>query len=134
MRGYIAPISFGALLGVLAIATIVGVGVSVVLHRTNLIPIVIGAVLAVGVAYIVITVSPEEAAPTASLMPPENRPAAPEAGATSTGSGGAKGGPASAPPAPVDPVDLEPDYDPVADADQLDSRRPPSGSAGEQPQ
>lgn len=134
MRGYIAPISFGALLGVLAIATIVGVGVSVVLHRTNLIPIVIGAVLAVGFAYIVITVSPDEAAPTAPPTPPENRPTAPESGATPTAAGGTIAGPASAPTAPVDPVDLEPDYDPVADADQLDSRRPPSGSGGEQPQ
>ncbi len=125
MRGYIAPISFGALLAILAIATIVGVGVSVLLHRTSLIPIVIGVVIAIGVVYILVTVSPDEAPSAVSAPPPAGSPASTGPVAPAGGSSGAPAPAISAPAAPVDPVDLEPDYDPVAEADQLDSKLPP---------
>lgn len=85
MRGYVPPISFGALLAVLGVATVVGVGAAVVLHRLILIPVVIGVALAIGVAYILITIGP------------------------------------STEPNPPVVVDDEPFYDPVEEADRLES-------------
>jgi len=120
MRGYIAPISFGALLAILSIATIVGVGLSVVTHRATLIPVVIGVALAIGVVFILFTVSADDAAP-APPRPPE-APSPPPAldFSTAVAPDRSTGGPI-AEPFPVDPVDLEPGYDPVEEADELDS-------------
>lgn len=119
MRGYVAPISFGALLGVLAIITVVGVGASVVLHRTSLIPILIGIVLAVGVAYILLTVNPTDLeVPATAPTESDGRGASPQSTAPAPTT---PAPPAPGPVAPIDPVDLEPGYDPVEEADRLES-------------
>lgn len=111
------PPSFAALLVVLAIATFVGVGLSVVFHRLILIPILVGAELAVGVVFVLVTFPKwyaelEAAArlqPTAS--PADTHPP------TAPSEASAQPEPRP-PPVPFDPVDEQPDYDPVEDADE----------------
>ncbi|MGA7847094.1 MAG: hypothetical protein WCB18_08425 [Thermoplasmata archaeon] len=147
MPGYVPPVSFGALLGLLSVATIVGVGVAVVTHQTLVIPVVIGAAIAVGIAYIVLTYGSETSEPdvsdsagptgagetvrdgttdstlrATSAVEPTRPVSAPSAGAAPAREQG-----------PVDPADEEPFYDPVEEADRLESSGapdppPPSGS------
>jgi hypothetical protein len=123
MRRYVPPLSFGVVLAVLSAATVVGVGVSIVTHRVFLIPFVIGAAIAVGVAYILLfgaplleeepsTILAEPAEPAGELSPPSAADTVPS------------------PPRPnlpvlADPVDLDPSYDPVEDADRIESERRP---------
>lgn len=134
MGRYVSPVSFGVLLAALAIATVVGVGLSVVLRRLDLIPLVIGAALAIGIAYIVVfgVTVPELEFPS-TAPPAPGAPAgtaAPEAPLSGTAISYSL--PASVGPAPADPRDLEPSYDPVEEADRLDTEKrsgapPPSG-------
>jgi hypothetical protein len=132
MRRYVPPFSFGAVLAVLCAGTVIGVGASIVFHRSILIPFVIGAAIAVGIVYIVVFGAPalEEAprpdsvslggaGPSASSAPSSADPGTPES----------PRGPSSA----AEPEPDEPYYDPVEEADRLDSARgpdspPPSGS------
>ena len=111
------PRSFVALLVVLAIATFVGVGLSVVFHRLILIPILVGAELVVGVVFVLVTFpkwqaeleaaarSQPTASPTDSHLPTAPAKASPQLEPRP-------------PPVPFDPVDEQPDYDPVEDADE----------------
>jgi hypothetical protein len=153
MRGYVAPVSFGAVLGLLGIVTIVGVGLAVVFHRALLIPIVIGVVLAVGIAYILLTYSPTEpGAPDAEAtdaepfddpveeadelesggrVQPNAPPSDPDHPMFDTTS---RPGAGATEPEPNDPAGV---YDPVEEADQLDSSPPrgsPSPSSGKDPE
>lgn len=133
MRGFVAPISFGALLGILAIVTVVGVGLSVVLHQTHLIPILIGVILGVGLVYILLTFNAPETDVGATTVPGAGGTVAGSQTATPGTAAAAAPGP-GAPPAPVDPVDLEPGYDPVEEADRLDSGASSPTSGGKNSQ
>jgi hypothetical protein len=127
MRRYVPPLSFGAVLTALSAATVVGVGASLVLHRSILIPFVIGAAIAIGIVYIVVfgapalevtplhdSVSLDAAVPSAGPVPSPADPGIPESpvGASST----------------AEPEPEEPFYDPVEEADRLDSTRGPENS------
>jgi hypothetical protein len=134
MRGYIPPLSFAAVLGILSVATIVGVGVSVVIHRNYLIPVVIGAAIAVGIVYIVLTIDtgssePEPTTATGGVPVPAVLPAS-DAPGTATASDSVPGSAvASTTGIPIkEGPDDEPFYDPVEEADRLDSGLPPGGS------
>ncbi len=133
MRGFVAPISFGALLAILAIVTVVGVGVSVVLHQTHLIPILIGVILAVGLVYILLTFNAPET-DTAATTPPEAGGAVAGSQTATAGTAAAAAPGPGAPPTSIDPVDLEPGYDPVEEADRLDSGESSSTSGGKDSQ
>jgi len=120
MRRYVPPWSFGVVLAILGVGTVIGVGVVVILHKLSLAPLVIGIALAVGVIYIVAFARP--------FSEPESPPAV-------------EGEPAPTPAPPVlDPAvpttsslqpvleasePYEPFYDPVEEADRLDSAKPP---------
>jgi hypothetical protein len=128
MHRVVPQFSFGVVLVILTAATIVGVGLSIVFHREYLIPFVIGATVAVGVVYILVGGSPAlEEAPTPgpSLTGTADLAAAPDAWSIAP----------VAPPVgsiapPVgEPGADEPFYDPVEEADRLDSGRPPGGAA-----
>ncbi len=136
MRRYVSQLSFGLVLAALSVATVIGVGISAVLHRLYLIPIVIGVAVAVGVLYIVVfgislpEPEPLPSAPPVSSLPPTGEPSG------SSASVPVESAPAAT--APLEPVrveaeDLEPFYDPVEEADRLDSEKrsggpPASGS------
>jgi hypothetical protein len=109
VRRYVSQFSFGVVLALLSVATVVGVGLAVVMHRLYLIPIVVGVAFAGGLVYIGLFARPRlgEEPVEPPIVSPE--PPAPE----------------TAPAGPVDPVDQEPFYDPVEEADRLDSERPP---------
>jgi hypothetical protein len=136
MRSYVPVVSFAALLGLLCILTVVGVGVAVVTHHPLLIPVVLGVAIAIGIAYIVIfrgnlTSEPEEEAPVTATRGGDQMPVTPGDG-TSPPAGVSAEGPIGAPVAPEDLADNEPFYDPVEEADRLDSSKasgdaPPSG-------
>lgn len=122
MRGYVPPLPFGAVLALLGVATVVGVGVAEVVHRPVLVPVVLGAALVVGILYIFLTIG-REVPPLETASPPDPSPSntgplvptPPPAGTPPAAS------PSSVETAPVDPVDLDPDYDPVEDADRATS-------------
>ncbi|MGC2288555.1 MAG: hypothetical protein WA688_01685 [Thermoplasmata archaeon] len=143
MRGYVPPVSFGAVLAALGTGTVIGVGVAVVFHRLYLIPVVIGVALALGIVYIFLM-----------LGSPESDPELPPVGADepfedpveeadrlgASGDAGEVAPPSEAgslsfdrsPPAPApapltadEVADEEPGYDPVEDADRRDAATPP---------
>ena len=129
MRQYVPPFSFGVVLAVLSAATVVGVGVSIVVHRTILIPFVIGAAFAIGIGFILLfgqpgleeipVEGPETVNGTAAASGPMIAPA--DTGPAENSSAGS---------GMTEPEPNEPFYDPVEEADRLDSER---GSAGTAP-
>lgn len=151
MRGYVPPVSFGAVLSVLGIATVIGVGLAVVTHRLTLIPVVIGVALAIGVMYILLTInspSSDGVAPDPTDTSPFEDPVEEADRLGMAGGAGAAPNPDGSPPtlvfpapghpstadAPVDPADTDPSYDPVVDADRLDSGGGESASTGKDSQ
>ena len=128
MRRYVPPFSFGVVLAVLSAATVIGVGASIVLHRSILIPFVIGAAIAVGVGYIIVFGSPAlEEAPVEEVPSPEGTAFPSSPVPPSVGPGTPESAMASSPP--VEPEPDEPFYDPVEEADRLDSARSRGESA-----
>src|SRR5579859_6016746 len=128
MRGYVPPLSFGALLAVLGIATVVGVGTAVILHRPFLIVGVIVGAVAIGIVYILLTYwsGPPEPGPATEPDPGRLEEADPRAAADtpaepvpptdSAPPSADPTAPSSPPPAAIDPADKEPNYDPVEEA------------------
>jgi hypothetical protein len=122
MARYLPRRTFGLVLTVLAIGTVAGVAAVVLLHRVTLVPVVVGAAVAIGVVYIVVFARPEPE----PLPPPPGPPVDPSTPPV-TGS----------PPAPTAPPEVllpptepyEPDFDPVEEADRLDTEK----SRGELP-
>lgn len=55
MRTYSPPVPFGAVLALLGVGTVIGVGVAVVLQEISLVPVVLGVALAVGFVYLFLT-------------------------------------------------------------------------------
>ena len=128
MRQYVPPFSFGVVLAVLSAATVVGVGVSIVVHRTILIPFVIGAAFAIGIGFILLfgqpgleeipVEGPDAANGTIAASSPMSAPADTDAAENSSAVSGM-----------VEPEPNEPSYDPVEEADRLDSERASPGTA-----
>jgi hypothetical protein len=115
MPRYLPRRMFGLVLAILGIGTVVGVAAVEVLHRHTLVPVVVGVAVAIGIVYIVIF------GETLPEPPPIAADASPSVPA-----------PAPAPPPevmipPSEPY--EPYYDPVEEADRLDSQK----SRGEPP-
>jgi hypothetical protein len=129
MRRYLARRSFGLVLALLAVGTVVGVGAVVILHRVTLVPVVIGVAVAIGIVYIVAFARPEPEPPPSATGPPSP---------TSTASASAFPPTTFDLPAPMmEPSEpYEPSYDPVEEADRLDSekaRSEPPASEGQDP-
>jgi hypothetical protein len=115
MPRYLPRRAFGLVLAVLAIGTVVGVAAVEILHHHTLVPVVVGVAVAIGVVYIVVfgEVVPEAEPPPAA---PEASPPTPDPSAS-----------IPSPPATPSPAVImepyEPYYDPVEEADRLDSQK-----------
>jgi hypothetical protein len=127
MRGYVPRLSFGAMLVLLGVATVVGVGTAVVLHRVFLVPVVIGIAIAIGIVYIFLPIG--RAPLEAELPPPVDD--APfddpvEEADRLDSSRSPRDSPAPMDTVTLDPAKDDPSYDPVEEADRIDSSEPPS--------
>lgn len=151
MRGYVATWSFGAVLAILGVATVIGVGVAVVTHHLILAPLVLGGAVVVGIIFVLGTrwnpstdavldeiesAEPfddpvEEADRLDSAGPPVS---APPPGDDARASIDVSPMAAGTPDGEAEGPDTgEPNYDPVEEADRLDSAKEPPSSAGDDP-
>jgi hypothetical protein len=151
MRGYVGIWSFGTVLAILGVATVVGVGLAVVSHHLILAPLVLGAAVIVGIIFVLGTrwnpstdavldelesSEPfddpvEEADRLDSAGPPV---AAPPSGDESPASTGLPTEEAVTQDDAGEGIDDDtPGYDPVEEADRLDRSTERPGSAGDDP-
>jgi hypothetical protein len=127
-------VPFWAALPVLAAATIGGVYLASRTHDFVWFILVL-AIVAIGAVLYLVDYSrlpqPAPPAPRTPRASSASEPSSPALGGSSTAHEPAAPLPVE-PAAPLDPVDLEPDYDPVAEADTLESGAPePSNAPGD---
>lgn len=129
MIRYVTSWSFVAVLAVLAAGTIAGVGALVSLHKLSLVPVVVGLAVGIGIIYVVAFARPlgelEPAPPVEA--PPTPTEALPVPGAAASMTQGP----------PMASEEYEPDYDPVEEADRLETaklREDPPASGRQDPE